>query len=214
MTLLQKIQNITTPYEWHLFPSKFSHELSALSPEERKIVMAEYNKKRSVLVQEDMDASIVYQVGVYHEYQAFTDDKRIVNLAKSIANSLWIYQQEANNQGKKLYQHLSDVFAKHQMFVEFFSGSPTGYSYPAPAPVKRTQKQKEIEVQIPEETELEQKELVDKISEIEYMITGMKKLLEEQSTQLTQVLGDKVKIMLDQLKEISETIKKIKEGGG
>ncbi len=124
-SLIEKIRNITTPYEYRIFPKVFEAQLKQLSPQDYENVMREYDRKKSVLSQENMRAENVYQLGLYHLYQAFSDDKRIVQLANSLFSILSYYQEKADQNKISLYAELMRDVYKYGYFVQLF-GFPIG----------------------------------------------------------------------------------------
>ncbi len=110
------IKNITTPYEYHEFEKVFSFELAQLNPHQYEEIMSMYERKKSVLMQEKVRAENVLEVGMYYLYQAFTDDKRITQMAEKLYSMLDYYQEKADENGISLYEQLMREFGSKFFF--------------------------------------------------------------------------------------------------
>ncbi len=189
--LIEKIRNITTPYEYRIFPKVFEVQLKQLPPQEYENVMSEYEKKKGVLSQENMRADQVYQLGLYHLYQAFTGDKRIVQLADTMFSNLNYYQRKADEESTSLYTELMKNVYNYGYFIRLF-GAPIGAR--PKKPVVQVEKSKETPVQEEKKEELPvvafPPEIFERISNIE---------------DKTETIQEALQKLMDELKNIKTT---------
>jgi hypothetical protein len=162
------VKNITTPYEFHHFEDFFSKELAMLTPPHYDEIMKLYRNKKSVLVQENARAEDVVQLGMYYLYQAYSDDKRITQMAEKLYSLLDLYQEKADENGISLYDQLMRDYG-NQYFFEFKLRINV-YMAQIPRGIRKQQRVQEVE-QKEEKKELPvvaiPPEIINRLSSIE-----------------------------------------------
>ncbi len=157
--LRDAVKNITTPYEYHQFEKVFSFELAQLNSHQYDEIMAMYERKKSVLMQETVRAENVMQVGMYYLYQAFTDDKRITQMAEKLYSMLDYYQEKADENGISLYEQLMREYGSQYFFEFKIRILPPKTLRELSPPVGLVKKREEEEVEEEEEKQKGKEEL-------------------------------------------------------
>jgi len=177
--LMRKVQNIFTPYEYHLFQKIFETEKYQLTPEQEKEIEGELKKKTYVLNQEKMQANDVTKLGVYYKSYAFSGDDRITSWAETLYRALRDYQTSADLQDKSLYQYLSELLPDR--YFRFW-GLPRNAVAVAPVrPAITVERERQIQVSS------EVSEIKNTIKEIAEAIATMKGDIDKVKEKLSEL---------------------------